>query len=166
MAYFEWADDMEIDGGGPIDQDHQLLVELVNELHTATSRGAGREVVGGILSRTISSTREHLRREEELMEQKGFPDLEVHKQGHDSFMERLLALQQKHESGSLTVAAQLSATLRDWLSLHIRRNDKELRKFEQRRLRDQQRQAAAKKLEGKPMALAHSNSSQKKQLTR
>lgn len=156
MAYFEWADDMEIDGGGPIDRDHQLLVDLVNELHTATSRGAGREVVGGILSRTISSTREHLTREEELMAQKGFTGLEMHKQGHDSFMERLFMLQQKHEAGSLTVAAQLSATLRDWLSLHIRRNDKELRKFEQRRLREQQRQAAVKKLEGKSAALAHS----------
>ena len=39
MAYFEWADDMVIDGG-PIDQDHRVLVDLVNELHSATVRGA------------------------------------------------------------------------------------------------------------------------------
>ena len=141
MAYFEWAEDMEIDGGGPIDQDHQLLVKQVNELHTATSRGEGRVMVASLLQRTIASTRDHLRREEELMAQKGFPDLEKHKIGHDHFLESLYSLQKQLDSGGITVAAQLSAVLRDWLSLHIRRSDKKLRKFEQNLQRDQQRQA-------------------------
>ena len=143
MAYFEWADDMVIDGG-PIDRDHRLLVDLVNELHTATSQGAGREVVASILSRAISSTREHLTREEQLMEEMGFPDLEEHKVGHVSFMEDLYSLQRKLEQGGITVAAQLSAILRDWLSLHIRRNDKEILKFERSRQREPQRGATSK----------------------
>lgn len=134
MAYFEWADDMVIDGG-QIDQDHRLLVDLVNELHTATTRGAGREVVASILSRCISSTRDHLSREEAMMERMGFPNLVEHKAGHESFMESLYDLQRKLQAGSITVAAQLSSTLRDWLSLHIRRNDKEILKFQRRRER-------------------------------
>lgn len=141
MAYFEWAEDMVIDGG-PIDKDHRLLVDLVNELHTATARGAGREVVASILSRTLSSTREHLTREEALMAQMGFPDLEQHKCGHEAFMENLYGLQRRLEEGGITVASQLSSVLRDWLSLHIRRNDKEILKFQRRRQRDQQRAAA------------------------
>jgi len=52
MAYFDWADDMVIDGG-PIDADHRLLVDLVNELHTATREGQGRAVVASILHRVI-----------------------------------------------------------------------------------------------------------------
>lgn len=137
MAYFEWADDMAIDDEGPIDQDHRLLVSLVNELHTATSRGAGHAVVATILRRTIDSTREHLAREEELMERMGFPDLEMHKLGHDAFMDDLYRLQKRMEDGSITVASQLSTVLRDWLSLHIRRHDKEILKFERRRKREQ-----------------------------
>ena len=154
MAYFEWHHDIAIDGGGPIDQDHQLLVGLVNELHSATSRGAGRQVVGSILDRTIESTREHLRREEQLMEQKGFPDLAAHKSGHEAFMESLYALQGKHAQGHITVAAQLSSVLRDWLSLHICRNDKELRKFERRQQREQQRTLRSVKLPDGPQALS------------
>lgn len=142
MAYFEWADDMVIDGG-VIDRDHRLLVDLVNELHTATSQGAGRTVVASILQRTVDSTREHLAREEELMARMGFPNLEMHKQGHQAFMESLHHLQRRLENGSITVASQLSSVMRDWLSLHIRRNDKELLKFERRRQREQQRAAAA-----------------------
>lgn len=160
MAYFNWADDMVIDGG-PIDADHRLLVDLVNELHSATVRGAGRDVVASILSRTLSSTRDHLTREEALMEQMGFPDLEQHKVGHQSFMDDLYGLQRKLEAGGITVASQLSSVLRDWLSLHIRRNDKEILKFQRRRQREQQRAAgpstgaAAAKLPAKTKRLSH-----------
>ena len=46
-------------------------------------------------------------------------------------------LKELYEGGSPTVATRLSQLLRDWLSLHIRRNDKEVRLFldKQRRLK-------------------------------
>lgn len=153
MAYFEWADDMVIDGG-PIDADHRLLVDLVNELHTATREGQGRMVVESILHRVITSTQEHLRNEEQLMAQQGFPDLANHKIGHDHFMNELWALEKKLQSGSITVAAQLSAVLRDWLSLHIRRNDKELLRFQRRKAREQARGGGGAKAAPTAPALA------------
>ncbi len=125
MAYFEWADDMVIDKG-PIDADHQHLVELVNALHTATSVGRGQDVVAKILDDVLRYTAEHLQREEHMMEAMHFPNLVGHKAGHDHFMQHMRQLKHKYDSGSITVASQLSAALRDWLSLHIRRNDKEL----------------------------------------
>jgi hemerythrin-like metal-binding protein len=128
MAYFEWADDLVIDGG-VIDEDHRKLVDLVNALHTATTEGRGREVVENILKELLTYTAEHLRREEALMASIGFPNLERHKIGHAHFTEQLNGLHKKFESGSITVAAQLSTVLRDWLSLHIRRSDKEIRVF-------------------------------------
>jgi hemerythrin-like metal-binding protein len=128
MAYFEWADDMVIDGG-PIDADHQHLVRLVNELHTATSQGRGQEVVGQILEELIRYTADHLQREEARMAAVHFPGLEKHKKGHVAFVDDLRRLQQRYEAGQITVAAGLSSVLRDWLSLHIRRSDKELLAF-------------------------------------
>lgn len=128
MAYFEWADDMVIDHG-PIDQDHRQLVDLVNALHTATTDGRGQEIVAQILDELVSYTVEHLRREEHLMESIKFPNLTGHKVGHDKFMEQIRGLKQKYDAGSITVASQLSTVLRDWLSLHIRRNDKEMLVF-------------------------------------
>ena len=125
MAYFEWADDMVIDNG-PIDKDHQILVRQVNELHTATSEGRGHEVVGRLLDELIRDTVEHIRREEQEMARMGYPRLVQHKQGHDQFVADLQGLQRKFEGGSSTVASQLSTVLRDWLSLHIRRYDKDI----------------------------------------
>lgn len=53
------------------------------------------------------------------------------------FVAELVRLKELYEGGSPTVATRLSQLLRDWLSLHIRRNDKEVRLFldKQRRLK-------------------------------
>jgi len=126
MAYFEWGDDMVIDHG-PIDQDHHKLVDLVNELHTATTRGEGQSVVSKVMSELIFYTKDHLVREEQEMERVGFPDLVEHKRSHALFMEGLQQLVDKQAGGSITVASQLSSLLRDWLSIHIRRSDHALR---------------------------------------
>jgi len=132
MAYFEWADDLAIDHG-PIDRDHRHLVDLVNQLHTATSQGRGREVVQRVLDELLAYTRDHLSREEALMRSVGFPSLKQHQIGHAHFIGQLEELKRKYEAGSITVASQLSSVLRDWLSLHIRRSDKEARAFVQKR---------------------------------
>lgn len=132
MAYFEWASDMEIDGG-PIDADHQQLVALVNQLHTATTDGKGQEVVEQILNALIAYTVEHLQREERLMETMQFPNLGPHRIGHEKFMQKIHALKAKYDGGSISVASQLSTVLRDWLSLHIRRSDKEIKVFLEKR---------------------------------
>ncbi|GAB1385254.1 bacteriohemerythrin [Melaminivora sp.] len=128
MAYFEWADDMEV-GHEQIDADHRRLVEQVNTLHSATREGRGQEVVGALLAEVVRDTIEHVRREEQFLESIHFPETAGHRQGHERFVQELRALQTRYEAGQITVAAQLSALLRDWLSLHIRRSDKEIRNF-------------------------------------
>jgi hemerythrin-like metal-binding protein len=128
MAYFEWGPDLVVDNG-VIDAEHMRLVDLVNELHTATSEGRGQEVVGRIMKELIEYTVYHFRNEEGLMSSLRFPGLAPHKLGHDQFIDELRKLQEKYEAGSITVASQLSTVLRDWLSLHIRREDKEIVRF-------------------------------------
>lgn len=123
MAYFEWGDDLVV-GNKLLDDDHRDLIGLVNELHTATSRGEGREVVGSILERLIDYTSSHFEREEAHMEKVGYPKLAQHRLQHEAMLKQARALQARFEEGNITVAAQVSALLRDWLSLHIRREDK------------------------------------------
>ena len=129
MAFFEWADDLVIDHG-PLDADHLQLVALVNELHTATTQGTGYDVVGDIMERLIGYTRQHFLREEQMMASVNFPKLVSHQAEHQKIIHQIDALRKKHEGGSITVASQLSTLLRDWLSVHIRRSDKELLAFQ------------------------------------
>lgn len=57
------------------------------------------------------------------------------------FVAELVRLKELYEGGSPTVATRLSQLLRDWLSLHIRRGDKELQRFLQQQQREQRRVA-------------------------
>lgn len=126
MAYFEWAADLVIDNG-PLDDDHRHLIDLVNELHTATSRGCGQDVVAEVIEKLVDYTRQHFAREESAMAAAQFPQLAEHQLQHEKLMAELDVLQARYRAGSITTAAQLSTLLRDWLSLHIRRSDRELR---------------------------------------
>lgn len=123
MAYFNWGDDLAV-GNLQVDDDHKQLIGFVNELHTATSRGEGREVVGEILSGLIKYTQEHFQREEHYMERLRYPKLDAHRRQHAALIKTVLEMRDKYERGHVTVPAQVSALLRDWLSIHIRREDK------------------------------------------
>lgn len=126
MAYFEWAADLVIDNG-PLDADHRALIALVNELHTATSQGLGQDVVADVMEQLITYTEQHFAREEHVMQAAKFAQFEAHQRAHQELIKLLRGLQARHGEGSITTAAQLSTLLRDWLSLHIRRSDRELR---------------------------------------
>ena len=67
-------------------------------------------------------------------------DLEIDQGPIDADHRKLVAqVNQLHDAGQITVAAQLSALLRDWLSLHIRRSDKAVKHFLDRRAREARR---------------------------
>jgi hemerythrin len=125
MAYFEWGSDLKV-GNALLDHDHQQLVGLVNQLHSATCQGKGKEVVGGILGELIRYTQEHFHREEQYMESVRYPALASHKVEHTQLLSKVRELQHRFKDGDGTVAAHVSSFLRDWLSLHIMRSDKKL----------------------------------------
>lgn len=127
MTYFKWGDDLSV-GNSFIDHDHRRLIGYVNDLHTATTKGQGREVIGSILVNLIKYTQEHFQREEHHMECIHFAGIDAHRQQHRQLLQQVLALQEKYNNGHVTVAAQVSRLLRDWLSLHIMQSDKELAK--------------------------------------
>lgn len=76
---------------------------------------------------------QRVREGSDAMATAGCPHLERHKIGHQALVEQLQKLQRRYQEGSIAVAAQLSSVLRDWLSLHIRRSDKELIAFMRQR---------------------------------
>lgn len=125
MAYLTWSDDLAV-GNTFIDGDHQKLIDMVNRLHALMAEGKGKDVLGKVLHNLITYTREHFRREEDLMAKMRFPGLTEHKAEHEKLLIEVLELQKKFESGAATLSIQVLHFLRDWLVNHIGKSDKEL----------------------------------------
>lgn len=120
-----WSD-AYVTGHPVVDRQHQHLFSLVNDLHHGIVSGHGRDKMGPILKELARYTVEHFATEEGFMREKGYPNLVRHKAKHDDLKGQVVDLIGKFDSGELSLPSTLSKFLADWVSHHIKEEDKEL----------------------------------------
>jgi hemerythrin-like metal-binding protein len=125
MEYFEWNDSLSVNDP-MIDNDHQVLIGMVNELHDAANLGKDYITLANILERLAVYTQEHFRREEDLMQAIAYPKYKAHKEQHRKLLERVTDLQQELNRAREIVALETAELLRFWLTSHILLKDKHL----------------------------------------
>ncbi|WP_051304618.1 bacteriohemerythrin [Chitinilyticum litopenaei] len=118
----EWSDELSV-GIQEIDEQHKVLVGLLNELHDAIRHRHGSAASAAILNRLADYTRTHFTVEESLMRILGYPDYEEHKGHHEALIAQMQSLQQRLAAGE-TVTFELLHFLRNWLTNHILEGDK------------------------------------------
>ena len=117
----EWNETLSV-GIQEIDEQHKVLVNLLNELHDAIRQHHGREASVEILQRLADYTRIHFTVEESLMRILGYPDYEAHKQHHEELIGQMVDLQARLNQGE-AVSFELLHFLRNWLTRHIMEAD-------------------------------------------
>lgn len=120
MAYMKWTSDLNTDIQ-VIDNQHQRIVEYINQLHDAIEHHS-RDEVGQILEQLVEYTLSHFAFEEDLQEQAGYPFVHAHKKVHELFTKKMADFQQRFELGE-DISRQLLTLLRTWLVNHIKRDD-------------------------------------------
>jgi hemerythrin-like metal-binding protein len=115
-------------GHRQIDLQHQELVELINELTMALEAGREFDALDDILPRLSSYVLFHFGTEEMLMGTlpADNPHATGHRQAHRDFTTRVEALRAGAAAGEKLEAGPLADFLRDWLTNHIMRTDREL----------------------------------------
>ncbi|MCX7206612.1 MAG: bacteriohemerythrin [Proteobacteria bacterium] len=121
-AFFEWNDELSV-GIQEIDEQHKVLIDLLNELHDAIRLHHGSEASARILGRLADYTRTHFTVEESLMRILGYPDYDAHKQHHEDLIKQMNDLQARLEGGE-AITFELMHFLRNWLTHHIIEGDK------------------------------------------
>lgn len=122
-ALLTWSDDLSV-GIQEIDEQHKVLVGLLNDLHESVLSRHGREASGEILDRLAEYTRIHFTVEESLMRILNYPGYERHKAEHESLIKQVSELQQKFSEEGLNISMNLLNFLKDWLGEHITHSDK------------------------------------------
>ncbi|MBV6272094.1 bacteriohemerythrin [Alcaligenaceae bacterium CGII-47] len=123
-VFYPWSAELEV-GIDTIDRDHQKLVQLINDLHESMTLGHSKEVLGSTLDELIFYTQDHFYREEQIMKNAGYAGYAQHKQIHDQLVKKVADFRDSYRAGRSMVSIELSNFLRDWLSSHIMKTDKD-----------------------------------------
>lgn len=128
MAVIEWEDRFSV-GIAEMDEQHKRLVGLLNTFNQALSEGRGKAALYDVLMSLIEYTKQHFRDEEALMEAKGYPGLEEHRQEHKELTGQVVDFAREFNAGNKTITIGLMHFLRDWLVNHIMGEDKKYGDF-------------------------------------
>lgn len=121
--FFRWSDDFSV-GVAEIDGQHQTLVALINQLHSAIRERHGSKASREILDQLADYTRIHFLLEESLMRVSNYAGFAAHRAQHEELIKQVTALQEKLDSGSGAISFELLQFLLDWLTKHINDSDK------------------------------------------
>ncbi len=124
MTLVAWSDKFSV-GVESADSQHFVLFEILNELHTAMTRGQGHTITGQLLAKLLKYTRDHFSGEEAMMAAAGYPGLEAHKAKHRELTGKVEDFIVRHERGEMMINAKLLGFLRDWLTNHIQTVDRQ-----------------------------------------
>ena len=129
MALLHWAPEYSVQIP-EIDAEHQALFGVLNDLWAATERGSDKQATADAIHRVSETMRNHLRHEESLLEEWGYPRFGEHVLEHQKLLMQLDALvasadsNDKHELeiGELNFIS-------NWLCSHIENSDKDYARF-------------------------------------
>ncbi|CCQ74528.1 bacteriohemerythrin [Magnetospira sp. QH-2] len=135
MKKLVWKPEYSVGHPG-IDADHQGLFALVQELHEADMTDG---LLSNILRRLEDYAEGHFAREEEMMRQGGYPDLEEHKTLHRNFEEWLNTVKKTYRRAAespFQVGDSVNAFLENWLVAHIMEEDMLYRDYISNKIQD------------------------------
>jgi len=128
MELVEWQDSYSV-GNEKLDQQHQRLVGLINQLGEAMNTGAERETLMKILNSLAGYTKTHFGEEERLMRERSYPKLAEHHEEHVVLNRQLADFYRDFYMTSRPQTAEVMNFLKGWLYGHILQDDKQYAPF-------------------------------------
>ncbi|PKN07089.1 MAG: chemotaxis protein [Deltaproteobacteria bacterium HGW-Deltaproteobacteria-8] len=123
-----WTDDLSV-GVRLIDEQHKVLLGLINELHAAMRARKSDAVLVGVVERLKQYTVKHFGQEEEYFDRYGYPETAQHKEYHRKLVQQVLDFEAGLKSGRAKVTMEIMRFLKDWLIGHIQGTDKKYTTF-------------------------------------
>jgi hemerythrin len=124
MSEFSWDNSLKI-GVDAMDEQHKILIELINKLvQTIESGSDAMDDFDNLADYVVK----HFSEEEDYLEKINFPQLEGHKKIHEDLVEKLSAYHSQMKNGTLDTTA-FFGFLKVWLTSHIKGIDAQYGEF-------------------------------------
>jgi hemerythrin-like metal-binding protein len=132
MTHFQWNDAYSV-GFKLIDEQHKILISLINDLYDAQSRGMLQSTIADTLDKLADYTVYHFSSEKGLFAEYEYPNAAEHLLEHDYFVDKVKALQLELSKGSIVLSLKTMDFLKDWTITHILGSDQEFGEFVRQR---------------------------------
>jgi len=126
--FVSWDDELSV-GIETIDDDHKKLLTLINNLQTAVFYPTGEAFERQALDELVDYTKYHFEREEKMMLDNGYPDIEAHKKQHEEMIAKLGGFLAAYEKDREATVDDLTTFLKEWLLNHIAGTDQKYTPF-------------------------------------
>jgi len=103
-----------------IDQQHDRLLEMIDNLESAMSLGDSRPEVESIIERLYAFAQGHFAYEEDLMLKTDFPGFAAHQEQHRAYLDKILEICHRWaDGGGFLIAVDLHEVMTEWATYHI-----------------------------------------------
>ncbi|UCD30007.1 MAG: hemerythrin family protein [Planctomycetota bacterium] len=133
MAFFEWQPEFSV-SVAEIDQQHQRLIGLVNQLHEAIEKSNQLATMQSVLSEMdaitstinemIDYTIYHFSTEEKYMLEYKYPQYQQHKGEHQLFIDKVQNFKRNFENTKTRLSLDIADFIMNWWQEHILKTDK------------------------------------------
>jgi hemerythrin len=117
-------DDRFVLGVSQFDEDHQVLVALLNLAYDNFTTDAPHESIVSVLDELVDYASYHFAAEEHWMEKQSYPKLDDHRDEHNRFSKWVAAML-KSDPNNRTLLLEIMTYLNNWLNTHILKSDAE-----------------------------------------
>ena len=127
MPLFSWTPALAT-GVELIDDDHRVLIDWLNVVLKAISKGRANGLISKALSDLVTYTQEHFAREEQEMQRIDYQDMDAHKAEHAQLLLQVNEMKARLDAGNKIDPMALYNFLTRWLKNHILHVDMKLAK--------------------------------------
>ena len=119
MAFIVWEDSLHLKVE-LIDEEHKMLIFLMNKLHKQYHDGEPQEIVRATFSQLTEYASKHFKDEEDYMASIQYSDLDAHRAIHKKLLERLNTYSQEFGDSNGQISEYFFTFLKLWVTAHIK----------------------------------------------
>lgn len=128
MDLIQWQPSFSV-GVEMIDEQHRLLVKMINDLYAALGAGESRKALEKMISRLSVYAAMHFAREEHYFTLFAYPQTKAHMQAHDDFEDQVYQFERDFKAGKQELSIEIMNFLSTWLVEHITKTDRQFGPF-------------------------------------
>jgi hemerythrin-like metal-binding protein len=124
MTFFEWKD--EYSGGiGSIDDQHKVIIDLMNQLFESIVQGKGESVTKSVFIELLKYANYHFGLEYELFNKYDYKEKAEHVEQHKHFIDKIKNLMIRNYLTEKNIQIETLHYLRGWFQDHMLKIDME-----------------------------------------